>query len=89
MLATQHMQYIQGYLECPLRTIHFLRGKPLVFLQQIAKLRLQLQRSKQVSRQSKDRDQQQGLHTSTTCHPQVSSTLLLPPCVCHPDHRAR
>ncbi|XP_023835696.2 glucocorticoid-induced transcript 1 protein [Salvelinus sp. IW2-2015] len=52
--------------------------KPLVFLQQIAKLRLQLQRSKQVSRQSKDRDQQLGLHTSTTCHPQnkVVSTAL-------------
>ncbi|XP_045574368.1 glucocorticoid-induced transcript 1 protein isoform X1 [Salmo salar] len=46
--------------------------------EQIAKLRLQLQRSKQVSRQSKDRDQQQGLHTSTTCHPQnkVVSTAL-------------
>ncbi|XP_024241704.1 glucocorticoid-induced transcript 1 protein isoform X3 [Oncorhynchus tshawytscha] len=46
--------------------------------QQIAKLRLQLQRSKQVSRQSKDRDQQLGLHTSTTCHPQnkVVSTAL-------------
>ncbi|XP_024241705.1 glucocorticoid-induced transcript 1 protein isoform X4 [Oncorhynchus tshawytscha] len=45
---------------------------------QIAKLRLQLQRSKQVSRQSKDRDQQLGLHTSTTCHPQnkVVSTAL-------------
>ncbi|XP_070958992.1 glucocorticoid-induced transcript 1 protein-like isoform X1 [Oncorhynchus clarkii lewisi] len=46
--------------------------------EQIAKLRLQLQRSKQVSRQSKDRDQQLGLHTSTTCHPQnkVVSTAL-------------
>uniref|UniRef100_A0A4W5N7T6 Glucocorticoid induced 1a n=1 Tax=Hucho hucho TaxID=62062 RepID=A0A4W5N7T6_9TELE len=42
--------------------------------EQIAKLRLQLQRSKQVSRQSKDRDQQLGLHTSTTCHSQVSYT---------------
>ncbi|XP_024241703.1 glucocorticoid-induced transcript 1 protein isoform X2 [Oncorhynchus tshawytscha] len=47
-------------------------------LKEIAKLRLQLQRSKQVSRQSKDRDQQLGLHTSTTCHPQnkVVSTAL-------------
>nr|XP_029535660.1 glucocorticoid-induced transcript 1 protein-like isoform X2 [Oncorhynchus nerka] len=47
-------------------------------LKEIAKLRLQLQRSKQVSRQSKDRDQPLGLHTSTTCHPQnkVVSTAL-------------
>ncbi|KAM9403652.1 glucocorticoid-induced transcript 1 protein-like isoform 2-T5 [Salvelinus alpinus] len=47
-------------------------------LKEIAKLRLQLQRSKQVSRQSKDRDQQLGLHTSTTCHLQnkVVSTAL-------------
>lgn len=49
----------------------------LLFFQQIAKLRLQLQRSKQVSRQSKDREQsslqlsQQAQH-GTACTPQVS-----------------
>lgn len=49
-------------------------------LKEIAKLRLQLQRSKQVSRQSKDREQislqlqQQQAHHSTACQPQYKGT---------------
>lgn len=68
---------ISSRLDCDLSFVEVM----LFFFQQIAKLRLQLQRSKQVSRQSKDREQgslqlsQQAQH-GIACQPQVSYSCL-------------
>lgn len=68
-----YAEIFPSWLNCGLS----LADDMFIFFQQIAKLRLQLQRSKQGSRQSKDREQsslqllQQAQH-GTACMPQVS-----------------